>query len=332
MKKSKYKINIFCYILLSILLHNQLQSQVFAPPAGFAGTTAMYKDSSAFVNWVSTCKVIRGLQDISNTSLGFANVGDSSAVLGTPLSNGVVSLGDGGIAICQFQFPINDGDGPDFAVFENSFDGLFLELAFVEVSSDGVNYFRIPCHSLIDTSKQVASFDSTDATHIHNFAGKYQAGYGTPFDLNDIPNHALLNKSKVSHVKIIDVVGSINNLYATRDSYNNKVNEPWPTPFGSSGFDLDAIGVIHQNSIIGLNEVQMLEESTTVFPNPIKNNQTLKVHSIEPIVSVQVYNLLGEKCNATNHSEINVMNQTPGFYFLKIEFKNTFIIKKIEVY
>jgi hypothetical protein len=46
-------------------------------------------------------------------------------------------------------------------------------------------------------------------------------------------------------VRIIDVVGSIDPAFGTRDSLGNLINEPFPTPFSSSGFDLDAVGVIH---------------------------------------------------------------------------------------
>ncbi|MEO8761868.1 MAG: T9SS C-terminal target domain-containing protein, partial [Bacteroidia bacterium] len=113
----------------------------FAPPKGQAGSTAMYKDSIAFVAWATTCKITRGLQDISNTSSGYTTVGDSLSPIGIADGN-VISLGDGGVVICTFQNEIYNGAGYDFAVFENSFDGNYLELAFVEVSSDGINFFR----------------------------------------------------------------------------------------------------------------------------------------------------------------------------------------------
>jgi len=47
-------------------------------------------------------------------------------------------------------------------------------------------------------------------------------------------------------VKVIDVIGTIDPQYASRDSFGNIVNDPYPTPFGSCGFDLDAVGVINQ--------------------------------------------------------------------------------------
>ncbi len=182
---------VFIFIALFFVSFFSANAQTYAPPVGQPGTTAMHKDSSVFINWVTDCNITRGYQDISNTSLGYASAGDSSMALGIALSNGVVSLGDGGYAICTFQYPIKNGPGPDFAVFENSFDDTFLELAIVEVSSDGISYVRFDSHSLTDTINQTGSFGSTDATKINNLAGKYRGAYGTPFDLQQIAAHRL---------------------------------------------------------------------------------------------------------------------------------------------
>jgi len=46
-------------------------------------------------------------------------------------------------------------------------------------------------------------------------------------------------------VRVVDVIGSILSAYATHDSVGHVVNDPWPTPFDTGGFDLDAIGVLH---------------------------------------------------------------------------------------
>jgi len=318
-------------IFVLIFFSRYISAQFYSPSAGFAGTTAMFKDSVAFVNWASTCKVNRGLQDISNLSLGYTNVGDSSLALGIAQSNGVVSLGDGGYAICQFPYPIKDEVGHDFAVFENSFDGLFLELAFVEVSSDGIHFFRFPSHSLTDTLLQVGPFDYLDATKLNNLAGKYINGYGTPFDLGDIANSILLDKNNITHVKIIDCVGSINNEYASRDSHGNKINDPWPTPFANSGFDLDAIGVIHQNSITEVNEMNNIENSISVFPNPLNTNEKLTVRSSSPILLIELFNTVGQKLTESKGDTVMLNNITAGLYHLKINLKNKTVVKKIIV-
>lgn len=304
-------------LLIFLFSMKSLLSQTYAPAAGQAGTTAMYKDSSAFIAWVSSCNVTRGYQNISDPSLGFASVGDGSLAAGKALSNGVVSLGDGGTAICSFSNQIVNGPGFDFAVFENSIDDSFLELAFVEVSSDGINYFRFPAHSLTDTLQQTGSFGSTDPVKINNLAGKYRAGYGTPFDLQELAGIPGLDVNAIIHVKIIDVIGSINSSYTSRDKNNHKVNDPWPTPFPSSGFDLDAIGVIHQKSATWLREVSGVQ-AIQVFPNPANRGQIITISHKEDILGVEILDACGTRISSGSVKTINTEAMVPGMYMLRI--------------
>lgn len=311
------KSNFIVSVCVSLLFCYTPINAQFAPPFGHEGNTAMYKDSSAFVAWANKCNVVRGFQDISNQSLGYTNVGDSSLAIGPAGTNGVVSLGDGGVAILEFSSPIMDGNGPDFAVFENGFDNLFLELAFVEVSSDGIHFFRFPAISNTDTTIQTDGFGLTDASKLHNLAGKYRAEYGTPFDLSDLTNDALLNKQAITHVKVIDVVGSIQNQYCSRDANNHKINDPWPTGWGNGGFDLDAVGVIHQQTV-GIDELELTNVS--VYPNPATNVLYVNLSSIN--YSLEVINLIGEVVlkveNKSNTTSLELSNLKSGVYYLKI--------------
>ena len=198
----------------------------------------------------------RGPQDISNPNSPLASYGSPSAALG-PVSgpSTVVSLGDGGSITLGFATPIANGPGADFAVFENGFlsgaPGLaYLELGFVDVSSDGVNFFRFPSVSQTQTSTQVGAFGLLDASNLNNLAGKYIGGYGTGFDLSELAGVSpLLDIDHIVDVRITDVVGSINPLYGSRDSLGNLINDPFSTPFASSGFDLDGVGVIHAAAV-----------------------------------------------------------------------------------
>ena len=219
----------------------------YAPAAGQTGSTAISRNAGSFSGWASGATIDRGPIDISDADAVDASFGAASDATGKPEgnSNDVVSLGDGGTATLTFDKPITDGDGADFAVFENSFGDTFLELAFVEVSSDGSNFFRFDAVSKTQTSTQVGSFGTVDPTDLYNFAGKYRQGYGTPFDLSELSGTAGLNTNRITHVKLVDVVGSLNASYATYDSNGNKVNDPWPTQFSSGGFDLDGAGAIH---------------------------------------------------------------------------------------
>jgi hypothetical protein len=305
---------------LSIILSLQLcfSWAQYAPPAGQAGSTAIWRDSSIFVNWASQCTIARGWQNSSDTSLGRTTVGSELSAVGKAGLNGVVSLGDGGMATCTFPFSITNGPGPDFAVFENSFDGLFLELAFVEVSSNGIDFFRFPAHSLTDTLTQIGTFDLLDATKINNLAGKYRAGFGTPFDLDELAGNPLLDINQVTHVRVIDVVGSINEDYATRDAFGNKVNDPWPTPFESSGFDLDAIGVIHQQLTASANS---FFKHFSIYPNPAAIGASINISTDELLLKAEVYNMNGKLIYASDHPQILLQNISAGVY--KVQVKTT---------
>jgi hypothetical protein len=304
----------------------------YAPPAGQTGTTAIHKDSSAFVSWASATTISRGLQDISNVSLGNADVGTNASAIGKSGVNGIVSLGDGGSATLTFNAPVINGTGPDFAVFENSFSDSFLELAFVEVSSDGINFFRFDGISLTDTSTQTSGFGTTDATNIYNLAGKYRGQYGTPFDLSELDGIAGLDINNITHIKIIDVIGSMNPTYATYDSQNRAVNDPWPTPFGSSGFDLDAVGVIN-SSATAISEIT--NDRVTLFPNPIKDILNLRLEQ-EGEYKFSILNYNGKviesgRFNEINH-QIDLRSLNTGIYFIQLTSERSIITKKVIKY
>jgi hypothetical protein len=221
----------------------------YAPPAGQPGSTAIAATSPLFVEWANGfSNLVRGPQDIANPVGGLASFGSGAEALGVADGNAahVVSLGDGGQITLSFARPIVDGPGADFAVFENGFADTFLELAFVEVSTNGTDFLRFPAVSLTQTTTQIGSFGSLDATNLDNLAGKYRAGFGTPFDLNQLAGaSASIDLNQVNYVRIVDVVGSINPAFGTLDSQGHLVNDPYPTAFSSGGFDLDGVAVMH---------------------------------------------------------------------------------------
>ena len=298
----------------------------FAPEAGVAGTTAMHADSSAFVAWATGCIVDRGPQQIDDLSLGLVSYGADADALGKA-DNMVVSLGDGGTAVLTFDSPICNQQGPDFAVFENPFHNAphcFLELAFVEVSSDGENYFRFPAVTKVPFDEQMGSFGVMDATMIHNFAGKYEVMYGTPFDLDEMADNLLLDKNKITHIRLVDVIGTINPEYATYDSEGNIVNDPWPTPFWSSGFDLDAVGVIHDLAHFDVPENEM--NLVSVYPNPVKDRLIIEADGFE---SVEVYNLVGQQVMASTTAVVDMGEMNQGIYFVRVVADGKTITKRI---
>lgn len=225
----------------------------FCGAVGTEGCDAIDGHSSSIVAWATGVSVVRGLDDIAVPDGPHVIYGSESDAVG-PIdftTTTAVSLGDGGSATVTFAHPIRNGEGPDFAVFENSFNDYFLELGFVEVSTDGERFVRFPATSLTQTETQVVS--EVDPTFIKNLAGKYRVGYGTPFDLEELRDSTGINIDSIVYVRIVDVVGSIDPQYATYDAYGHIVNDPYPTsdPTGnwrSGGFDLTGVAVMYENT------------------------------------------------------------------------------------
>lgn len=310
------------FIITVIVFCNTNSFAQFPGIVGTAGSTAIHKDSSIFVAWATTCTVQRGWQQINDTSLGYVTTGDTTMAVGHADGVQVVSLGDGGSAILGFEKPIKNGPGFDFAVFENAFIDEFLELAFVEVSSDGVNFYRFKATSNTQTDVQMGPFDyNADATLINNLAGKYRAMYGTPFDLEEMIGISGLNVDSITYVKVIDVVGSINPLYASYDQNNHIINEHFPTPYPQGGFDLDAVGVINQQ-VNGINDISKLK--IELYPNPFTDLINLK-GNYNSIAKIELTNQYGELLYTNtqiNSSQLDFIGYTAGVYFVKLIMQN----------
>ena len=321
-----------CFLILLFSFFPLLIYAQFPPPAGQEGTTAIHKDSTDIIAWATNSVVVRGYSDISVPDSGFVFFGEDQNATGYS-DNLIVSLGDGGYATLTFDIPLANGPGTDFAVFENAFLDNFLELAFVEVSSDGIIFFRFDAVSLTQTDTQVETFGYLDATQIHNLAGKYRVEYGTPFDLEELNNIPGLNIDSITHVKIIDVVGCIQDEYSTYDSQGHKVNDPWPTLFPSGGFDLDAVGVIHNVTNAGIiqnNQIQVI-----IYPNPVEDIIYIKTPPGINLKSYSVLNLSGKKLfegwnnRGNGKRSIDVHEFPDGLYFLEMDFGETLVVKKI---
>ncbi len=306
--------------ILSLLLLSAVtisSAQTYPPDAGQPGSTAITPTDSRFVAWATGATVERGFVNISNPSLvvsgsNLASYGVPANAIG-PVDGSLMSLGDHGTAVLTFATPITNGEGFDLAVFENG-GPFFLELAFVEASSDGVNFFRFPAHSLTQTATQMGSFGTPSAVNLNNLAGKY-GGNGTPFDLSDIPNNPLLDKENITHIKIVDVVGNIDPQYATYDSFGNIVNESWPTPFNSCGFDLDAVGVINQK-ILGTSDFE--KSNVFLYPNPASDR--VFIHS-KNLAAIKIYDISGRLVTSQkgiSSNGMDVSNLTKGIYVAQI--------------
>ncbi len=323
----------FILLISAFFLSPYLHAQ-FPPPAGRPGTTAIHMDSSILIGWASDCEIVRGYINMADTTVTYNEVNKAtygSYLYGSGPADGlVISLGDHGSALLFFDIPVINGQGPDFAVFENSFGDSFLELGFVDVSSDGIRYVRFPSISLTGENMQVGTFDTIDATKIHNLAGKYRMGYGTPFDLDDLTDSAGIDLNHITHIRISDAGGCIVPPYATMDSQGHIINDPWPTPFDTGGFDLDAIGVIH-NTTEGFAE-GALSGAIQLYPNPVKDKIIIESTALVKM-RLHMTDLFGKlllDVEIAGKAELDLSTFSAGVYMVNCSFRDgTSITKKI---
>ncbi len=166
--------------------------------------------------------------------------------------------------------------GYDFAVFENAITSQFTtpngssegqllaELGYVEVSSNSVDFVRFPSVSL--TKGLVGAYGTVTPGNVHNLAGKHPNANGictgTPFDLDDLLDHpdvvaGLVDVNAITQVRIVDIPGSGDFFDEALVFIDPNTGPEW-TPYldvhpiydqwltyGSGGFDLEAIGVMH---------------------------------------------------------------------------------------
>lgn len=313
----------FICILLSAICTCLVAAAQYAPQAGIAGSTAISVTSGQFTGWATHCTVQRGYMNIANPGGGYATLGDSSNATG-PADGTLVSLGDSGVATLTFNPAIYNGNGPDFGVFENGFPNpadasqAFLELAFVEVSSDGVHFFRFPANSNTPVNTQVpAAGVYMDASLINNLAGKYISMYATPFDLQELAGTPGLDVNNITHVRLVDVVGSISG-YSSQDVAGHIINDPYPTNIPSSGFDLDAVGAIHQLTSAVHNIANHVQVS--IFPNPATDH--IFIYMSEPIPGLEVViaattgNIISKVAVAGTDTQLSISGYPAGMYYL----------------
>lgn len=222
-----------------VFSHLYRVSSGYPPAAGEPGSTAVAMDDPAIQDWATGfVEPVQYGEEVEEEWRA------PERALGPASGNAeeVVSLGRGGCIVVTFEPAIRNGEGYDFAVFENAAADGFLELGLVEVSSDGETFARFD-HAYLG-QEPVESYGEHDTTLIGSLAGKYRAGWGTPFDLEMLANKpevidGSVDLGRIGYVKIVDVKGD----GSQKDSFGHPIYDPHPTQT-SAGFDLDAIGVL----------------------------------------------------------------------------------------
>ncbi len=190
----------------------------------------------------------------------------SANALGGPQGGGffsgsfhVASLGDGGSLTLGFDVTITNGPGADFSVFENCFvsgPGVFGQMAFVEVSSDGVSFARFPNHyagpagplspfgnSPIGTWSGMTGSMPTLSNVVGNSIDPFDPvrSGGEAFDLSELDTDPLVlsgtvNTAAIHFVRVVDVFeGALDSLGSPIYDHGGSV----------SSADIDAVAVLN---------------------------------------------------------------------------------------
>ena len=222
-------------ISLVALFATMTVSAQFDGAVGTEGCRAINISNPRIQSWALGVEVQRGFQ--RNSTTNYASYGKPYNAQGCPDSTTTtcVALGDGGTALITFSSPIIDGEGEDFCVFENGFNSTYLELGFVEVSSDGEHFYRFPATSY-------TTYNDIRPELLNNIAGKHEVGWGTPFDLSEIEDDEFFNRNNVRYVRIVDIIGGVDTDSQGNVIYDGTSGGP------STGYDLTGVGVLNQGS------------------------------------------------------------------------------------
>jgi hypothetical protein len=241
--------------LLTAVLITTARAGLYSGPTDTTNAIdpAIPSNSPLFVEWADTIVpdltyfAPRGSTAISAT--GYNCLGDlDAAQIAAGASPGYLTV--------SFPTGIANGIGRDFAVFENGFgygspNGLFMDLAYVEVSTNGADFARFPSIST-NTGPVTGSgaFAGFDTSNVFNLAGKHAAGYGTPFDLDGLLSDPLVidgsvNLQNIQYVRLVDIPGNGGFL----DSEGHPILDNWLTT-GTGGFDFrlpvgQGVGVVN---------------------------------------------------------------------------------------
>jgi len=248
-------------VLLSVMLLF-MSAWALAGPYDEAG---LDKDDPNIIAWATGYENYQPADNVDPTWQ------DPTKALGpaTGSNTDIVCLGERDVASSDppgeitltFDVTIRNRAGYDLVVYENGFEsggGLFAELAYLEVSSDGETWARFPSVSL--TAESPGGYGTIDPTDVFNLGGKhpnaYDASLGTPFDLDDLYGETavidgLIDLDDLHYVKVVDVPGG-GNYFDEAEAWgyadDHAIYDAYPTS-GSGGFDLEAVGVVNETDM-----------------------------------------------------------------------------------
>lgn len=246
--------------IIAVLIMFLSAGVALAAPGDFVGPYDLHGYTTAdanFVGWATTVEDYTAQYTSVDNMLGEL---DGSLAVGNNGNGGYITVG--------FGASIINGTGDDFVVWENGFwtdysptgttnphEGVYAELAYTSVSTDGDNWATFQSSYL----ENMTDFPNVDPTYVNNLAGNYVAWYGdqdtwegTGFDLNDLAGDAnvisgLVDLDNINYVRLDDIVGA-GEGGSSYDSLGNLIYDG--NGFGG-GADWNAVGVINAVPVPG---------------------------------------------------------------------------------
>ena len=118
-------------------------------------------------------------------------------------------------------------------------------------------------------------------------------------------------------------------LYGTTDKNGHIINDPYPTAFGSCGFDLSGVAVMNGWTPTAVNNYQQ-EISFVAYPNPCQN--VLNVNNVTVNEPVSLFNAMGQQIwngmTQDTYFQLDMQSYPAGIYMLQIGTQMTKIVKK----
>jgi hypothetical protein len=175
-----------------------------------------------------------------------------------PSDSAFVTLGANGSITLSFPDPLENRAGAELRVFENplvlpEFGGNYIDLGFVEVSSDGAVFARFPNLSLVPGP--VGAFGLVDPALYSGLAGLRSFD---DFDLAALAGlteivSGAVDLAAIRYVRLVDVRGD----GSVVDSVGNPIYDTYPGA-GNAGFDLDAVAAIPEPGSAALGGAALL--------------------------------------------------------------------------
>jgi hypothetical protein len=160
----------------------------------------------------------------------------------------------------------------------------------------------------------------SNARQINNLAGKYIGGFGTPFDLEELKGTAGLDVDNISHIRIVDAIGSIGGN-GSRDKDGRRINDPYATAIPSGGFDLDAVAAMYLKPT-SVHSIAATGIEMQVYPNPATDVVTVSIKQQSGTFTATVTDVTGKTMQqymlTGADNTISLSSLQPGMYYLVV--------------